>query len=130
MRTAFCDSSALVKLVVAEPESSALSGSLRAYSRVTASALSVVEVLRAVGRHDPSLQVRAHRLFQSLHLVALDANVLKRAALLHPLDLRALDAIQLASALSVLELEPDFVAYDKRILRAATLAGLRTLSPL
>ena len=129
MRTAFCDSSALVKLVVAEPESAALSRGLRAYSRLAASALSIVEVSRAVRRHDPSLEARAHRLLQSLNLVALDTNVLKRAALLNPSDLRSLDAVQLASALSVPELELDFVAYDKRVLRAAAQAGLRTLSP-
>lgn len=43
--------------------------------------------------------------------------------------LRSLEAIQLASALSVREDLTGLVAYDRRLLEAAEGAGLRTWSP-
>ena len=52
-----------------------------------------------------------------------------RAGELHPLGLRAVDAIHLASALS---LEPDIAAmvvYDKELSKAASAAGLQTWAP-
>ena len=129
MRLAFCDSSALVKLIVDEPESAALRQSLGAYSHVLASELAEVEVPRAVRRSDPGRVVLAQRLIRNLETVALDRNVIKRAASLDPVELRSMDAVQLACALQVAPLDPVFIAYDKRIIRAASAAGLRTLAP-
>ncbi|MCY4536437.1 MAG: type II toxin-antitoxin system VapC family toxin [Bryobacterales bacterium] len=129
MRLAFCDSSALVKLIVDEPESAALRQSLGAYSHVLASELAEVEVPRAVRRSDPGRVVLAQRLIRNLETVALDQSVIKRAASLDPVELRSMDAVQLACALRLGPLDPVFIAYDKRIIRAASAAGLRTLSP-
>ncbi len=129
MRLAFCDSSALVKLVVDEPESAALQQSLGTYSHVLASELAEVEVPRAVRRSDPGRVVLAQRLIRNLETVTLDQSVIKRAASLDPVELRSMDAVQLACALRLAPLDPVFIAYDKRIIRAASAAGLRTLSP-
>ncbi len=129
MTAAFCDSSALVKLVVDESESAALRGSLQACSRLTTSTLSIVEVSRAARRRGPGLDAGVHGLFQSIETIELDDSILRLAALLDPPELRSLDAIQVATALSISEIDFDFIAYDKRILRAAAQAGLRTLSP-
>ena len=63
MKTAFCDSSALVKLVLDEPESTALKRSLDGYSRRATSALSIVEASRVVRRRSPGLEIWAHLLF-------------------------------------------------------------------
>ena len=129
MNVAFCDSSALVKLVVEEPESALLMQHLRGYSRIVASELAAVEVVRAVRRMGPGSVAMAHRLIRSLDLVALDATVIERAASLKPPELRTLDALQIASALRLSPLDPVFVAYDVRVARAATHAGLRTSAP-
>ena len=129
MNVAFCDSSALVKLVVKEPESALLLQHLRGYSRVVASELAAVEVVRAVRRRAPGSVAMARRLLRSLDLVALDSTVIERAALLKPPELRTLDALQVASALRLSPLDPVFVAYDLRATRAATHAGLRTSAP-
>lgn len=129
MNIAFCDSSALVKLVVKEPESDLLKQHLRGYSRVVASKLAAVEVVRAVRRIDPGSVAAAFRLIRSLDLVALDATVIDRAASLEPQELRTLDALQVASALRLSPLDPVFVTYDEKTARAATHAGLRTLAP-
>ena len=130
MKTGFYDSSALVKLVLDEPESTALRRSLQAYSRLTSSVLSIVEVSRAVRRRSPGLEIWAHLLFQYVETIALDAKVLNLAASLDPPQVRSMDAVQLASALCISEFDLEFIAYDKRTLQAAARAGLRTLSPV
>ena len=129
MKLAFCDSSALVKLIVDEPESAALRQSLGAYSHVLASELAEVEVPRAVRRRDPGRVVLAQRLLRNLDTVALDQSVIQRAASLDPVELRSMDSVQLACALQIAPLDPVFIAYDERIIRAASAAGLRTLAP-
>ena len=129
MKVAFCDSSALVKLIVEEPESAALRQNLRTYSKVMASELAAVEVPRAIRRRDPGRVALAHRLIRNLETVTLDRGVIERAASLDPAELRSLDALQLACALRLAQLDPAFIAYDKRIVRAASAAGLRAFSP-
>ena len=113
-----------------ESESAALQRRLDGYSRRTTSALSIVEASRVVRRRSPEIEVWAHRLFRYVETIALDAKVLNLAALLDPPQVRSLDAIQVASALSMPGSDPDFIAYDKRTLQAAARAGLRTLSPV
>ena len=130
MKVAFCDSSALVKLIVPEHESLALKRCLREYSELVASAVALVEVPRAVDRRHPSLVPSAVRMLESMRIVPLEERVSTLATRLPPAELRSLDAIQLASALDLAELEVDFIAYDQRLLQAASRAGSRTLSPM
>ncbi len=129
MKVAFCDSSALVKLIVEEPESRALRQGLQAYSKVVASQLATVEVLQAIRRRDPERVAVARRLMRNLETVTIHREVIERAASLDPADVRSLDALQVACALHLAELDPVFIAYDKRTLRPASLAGLRVSSP-
>ena len=129
MSVAFCDSSALVKLIVEEPESGALRQSLGTHSRVMASELAALEVPRAIRRADPGRVPVAHRLIRNLGTVTVDQAVIERAASLDPAELRSLDALQLACVLRLARFDPVFIAYDKRIVRAASMIGLRTLSP-
>lgn len=124
----YADSSALVKLVLTEPESR----SLRDYiedRRLVTSEIALVEVVRAEKVADPPASpiASAISLFDRIELVAVTRDLLRRAAELTSERLRSLDAIHLATAL---ELEPDeLVAYDQRLLEAAQAAGLRTASP-
>jgi predicted nucleic acid-binding protein len=64
-----------------------------------------------------------------LHLLRLDDHVLDAAAALGPATLRTLDALHLASALSLGEDLAAVVVYEDRLAGAARQAGLRVLAP-
>lgn len=127
----YLDSSALVKLVLTEAETPALVGWLtaRADLPMVSSIIHRTEVPRAVWRADPSALARSYRQVRGVERVTLSPDVLDTAAALPPLSLRSLDAIHLASALSVRRDLEAFVAYDNRLLAAAGQAGLPTASP-
>ena len=130
MTATYLDSSALVKLVFEEDESQPLRRFLRAVPLRFCSVIGGVEVLRvARSVADEVVQLHARRLLEHTHLVELSPAITRRAAHLDPLTLRALDAIHLATALS---LEPDvdgMIVYDKRLAAAARSAGLRVWAP-
>jgi uncharacterized protein len=128
----YLDSSAVVKLLIQEPESDELDSWLtlsRASAPVVSSALTRVEVLRACRRVDEALLPPARDLLRGVDLVPMDSAIVDTAAELTPAVLRSLDALHLASALS---LDPDldvFVAYDARLVAAARAAGLAVATP-
>lgn len=126
----YLDSSAVVKLVVAEPETPALMRSLACWPHRVSSALARVEVLRAVKRTKaaPSARRRATRVLARLALVRIDEPVIIGAARVGPPELRALDAIHLATA-RTLDDVGGIVTYDARLGRAASRARLRVFSP-
>jgi predicted nucleic acid-binding protein len=127
----YLDSSALVKLILTEPETPALASWLaeRADLAMVSSIIHRTEVPRAVWRADPSALPRSYRQVRGVEKVALSTDVLDLAATLPPSSLRSVDAIHVASALSVRRDLEAFVAYDKRLLAAAEQAGLPTASP-
>jgi len=124
----YLDASALVKLVVAERESAALREALRQWPRGASSVVARVELRLAAARSaTATARERAERVLESTSAVAMDRGVIERAGRLSPL--RALDAIHLASALSLGEALGAFVAYDRRLGRAAESAGVLVLAP-
>jgi len=128
-RLIYVDASALLKLVVDEPESAVLRSSLEGEAMVI-SALGTVEVRRAVRRtgRDQAL-ARAEQVLTHVELVALSDEVLDRAAMLEPAVLRTLDAIHVATAIELGDQVAEVVTYDRRMVDAARLAGLSTSSP-
>jgi predicted nucleic acid-binding protein len=128
----YLDSSALVKLVSKEPESSALVEFVKEVPEGVSSGLARVEVLRAVGRAGGKAAMRrqAEQVLNSIGLVKIDDRVLNRAADLEPTELRSLDAIHLATALSLGADLDAFVSYDQRQRQAAEGLGLRVVSPI
>lgn len=126
----YLDSSAIVKLVLPEAESAALRLELARNRERCSSALVRVEVLRAVRRANASFETlqRAAAVLERIAMMPLDDRVLSTAAELDPPGLRSLDAIHLATALSLFDLNA-LVAYDQRLLAAASAAGLRTMAP-
>jgi uncharacterized protein len=128
-RLVYMDSSALVKLVVEEPESGALANHLADGQTLATSRLALVEVQRATALVNPSLEVQqaTERLLESCLLVDVGDGVLRGAAELASADIRSLDAIHLATAIRV---DPDeLIAYDRRLLDAAAERGLPVASP-
>lgn len=105
---------------------------LRADPQSVSSVLARVEVLRAVrrggGRNAPL--ERAEEVLDRIALVRLDEGVVESATRLPPVELRALDAIHLATALSIQPPVAAVVTYDDRLVAAAAAAGLEVRTPL
>ena len=127
----YLDSSALVKLALAEPESPALASWLaeRAEYALVSSALHRTEVLRAIWRAEPAALPRGQRIIRRVERVVLSYDVLDNAATVPPQKLGTAGAIHLASALAIRQDLVAFVAYDKPLLDAASEAGLPVASP-
>src|SRR5262245_23867396 len=123
MPATYLDSSAIVKLVVDEPESTALRRYLRRRLPLVSSALARAEVLRAVLLEGDDGLARARLVLSSVALIRVNDRVLNAAGVLRPDDLRSLDAIHLATAQ---QLDSDLgrlVTYDEKMLAAAGVLG-------
>lgn len=131
MTLVYLDSSALVKLVVTEPESSALAAFLKGRSERVSSAMALTEVPRALRRagFGASARRRAREVMARVALVEVDRRILAAAAALDPAALRTLDAIHLATALAVREDLAAIVTYDRRLAAAAERAHLEVNVP-
>ena len=128
MSVTYVESSALAKLVVVEVGSGALRGHLRGRSLVT-SALTRVEVARAVRRAGVPAVPTLEEVLRTVTVIAIHDEVLRRAGQLDPAALRSLDAIHLATALHLAEDLDNFITYDRQLGRAAVAAGLSVDSP-
>jgi predicted nucleic acid-binding protein len=127
----YLDSSALVKLALAEPESAALAGYLAKHGSqsLVSSTLHRAEVLRAIWLADPGALPRAQRIIRRISVVSLSHDLLDNAATVTPGGLSTTAAIHLASALAIKRDLTAFVCYDKQLLDAAEAAGLPVVSP-
>lgn len=127
----YLDSSALLKLLHEEPESAALADWMEAHAGTPAvsSELAKVEVTRACRRVDPAALPEAATLLAGLDLIPLSGAVVDAAADIAEATLRSLDALHLASALSIRAELSTFIAYDRRLADAAAAAGLALLAP-
>lgn len=127
----YLDTSALVKLVVAEVES----GELRRWikderAKVVSSALVRTELLRAVKRLEGGRHVlQAQRVLRATSLIACDSELLDIAGQLDSPGLRSLDAIHLASAMRLGRDLEGVITFDIRQAEAALRFGLPLLSP-
>jgi predicted nucleic acid-binding protein len=130
MAVIYLDSSAMVKLVVQEPESEALVQFLGESNLDQAcSALAKVEVIRSVRRHGEEVVADARLLVQKALLLPVTDIVLDLAANVEPSLLRSLDAIHLASARLLGEALTAFVSYDARLAASAAAEGFQVVSP-
>jgi predicted nucleic acid-binding protein len=127
----YLDSSALLKLLFEESESGALASWIaeRVDTPLVCSELAKVEVVRATRRLDAAAVPAARTLVSQLDLIPLNGGLIEEAADAGDPLLRTLDAIHLASALSIRDELTAFVAYDSRLITAARDAGIETISP-
>lgn len=131
----YLDTSALVKLVREEQESSALSIFVEG-ADIVSSELVLAELPRAIRRavaDDPELSFdalieQAGDVLDALATLPIDQAILAGAGGLPEPSLRTLDAIHVASALTLSPVDA-FVTYDERQSAGARLAGLRTVTP-
>jgi predicted nucleic acid-binding protein len=129
-RTAYVDTSAFLKLVVAEPESQALGRFLQRWPQRVSAVLLRTEAVRALRRAGYDSYIgAARRLLGGMTLIRLDEPLLDRASELDPREMRSLDAVHLAAALAI---GPDLgvlLTYDERLAMAARHSGLIVSSP-
>lgn len=125
---AYLDTSAYVKVPLGEPERPALLEALNSYGLVSSSLLSV-EAVRACARYGPEYAQAADAGLRSVSLLPLDDAVLAVAKALEPAQLRTLDALHLATALSLGADLAVVVSYDDRLSDAARTSGLSVLTP-
>lgn len=124
----YLDASAIVKLVVREPETPAVVAAIAADPEAVSSALAWTEVVRAARRARVRV-ARAEAVLERIGLVPVDEGILRAAAELRPPALRTLDAIHLATALSLREDLAALVTYDARLAQAGAASGLQVLTP-
>lgn len=126
----YMDTSALAKLVVAEPETTELRAWLAAASRQpVTSDLTRTELMRAVRRAAPDRATLARQVLNSVTLLQLPSSLFDAAGRLEPADLRSLDALHLASALDLGDDLHGLVTYDTRLANAASRAGIAVINP-
>jgi predicted nucleic acid-binding protein len=129
MTATYLDSSALMKLVVAEHESRALAEHLGASAEQVSAGLAHVEVIRAARRRAPDVVERARAVMRQVTTIALDETLLHAAADLDDGALRSLDAIHLAAASSLEDDLSELITYDSRMAAAARHLGLEVRQP-
>ena len=130
MAVAYLDSSALVKLMVREDETAALEADLAERDGLVTSSLAMVECRRAAAlAGNRRVLQRVSDVLDAVYLLDLTSPVLEQAASLRPAPVRSLDAIHIATALSIGDADIDLITYDDRMAEAARANGLRVAHP-
>lgn len=124
----YLDTSALVKLVIKERESE----DLRQFvgrREIVSNQLARTELLRTVARNEPDSVDAAEILISGVTLVNVTRRLTSYAAWVPPQALRTLDALHVATAAAMQADLDALVTYDRRMVEAGRLAGLRVASP-
>ena len=130
MAPAYIDSSAVLKLAVREPETAALETYVAGCEGLVSSRLAVLECRRAARRVSRIRVLQAvDDVLDAVYLLDLTQAILDAAAIVDPPLLRSLDAIHLATALSLADVQVEVITYDKRFADAARANGLTVVQP-
>lgn len=113
-----------MKLPLRESGDRALISEIAEYGGYVSSMLLGVEAIRACARYGEQYAEQARAFLLDVALLPLDDLLLDRASTLGPTKLRSLDAIHLATALSVRDDLGAFFTYDTRLREAAVEHGL------
>lgn len=126
----YLDTSALAKLIVAEHESEPLRAWLEARQPAVLITNSIggVELHRLAARVSQQASAAAVLLLARIDLLSLTPGALATAAHLPPPEVRTLDALHIASAAELSDLEA-LVTYDHRMRAAALGYGLPVENP-
>jgi uncharacterized protein len=127
---AYIDTSAFVKLLAPEQESEAVAAAVdREWPNLVASEILAVEAFRAALRRGGQVSAKVPQLLHRVVLLPLSIATRESAYRIAPPELRTLDAIHLATALSQEARASAILTYDKRLAQAGADAGLRVLAP-
>ena len=114
-RAIYLDASAFVKLFMPEPESAALRAYLQKWPVRVSADLLKTEAVRVAMRLPGERVEEARRQLRGVSLVQVDGDTWERAGTLPPPEMRSLDAIHIAAALSLGDGLAELVTYDERI---------------
>jgi predicted nucleic acid-binding protein len=124
----YIDSSAIIKLIKPEKETAALIKKLP--NGLIASRITRVEVTRTIIRHEPDLLDATYDVLADIQMVPVEDAIITIAENLPQfIDLRSLDSLHMASALSIKNVIKGVITYDKEMVKAAEALGFKTLSP-
>ena len=126
----YLDTSAAIKLVVAEPETGRLELWMAEHAGIprVSSRLLRIEMLRAVTRTAPHRMSRVNVVLSAIALLSMD-DVAPAAEVIGDKTLRSLDAIHLATAHEIRTELSAFVCYEKRLRDSAHALGLPVEAP-
>lgn len=126
--TWYLDTSAFLKLLVQEAETTALREWFAAHEPLWSSQLLRTEALRAAGRLEID-DTTVERALAAISLVLPAVSTFFTAGRLDPPELRSLDALHLAAALELGDDLEGVVTYDGRVIVGATAAQIAVVSP-
>jgi uncharacterized protein with PIN domain len=111
----YLDTSALGRVLLAEPDAAAIRAALARYDAWWSSALLIVELRRLAARE--GLQTIAEGLLRGVRTVPLDGAALERSSRLQPLEVRSLDAIHLDAAIQLHGADDvaDVLTFDRQL---------------
>ena len=124
----YLDTSAFLKLIVAEPQTEALRAWVAEHRSIWSSQLLATEAMRAATRLgvDPAVVAEA---LDAVSLVLPAPATFKVAGRLAPAGLRTLDALHLATALEIGDDLEGVVTYDQRMTEGADAASMPVVAP-
>jgi uncharacterized protein len=132
----YVDTSALVKLLVREDESEAIELELRSWPHLAMSIVTKIELPRTVERVQSERpdavtdgNLTLHGIMESASIVPLDDEVVMAARAVQPVTVAALDAIHVASALSLGKELAGVATYDRRMTEALKHEKVKVIAP-
>lgn len=129
MACVYVDTSALGRLLLGEPDASAVVRGLRDFEQHVASRLVRLELRRLALRE--GLLEHADQLLSGIALLPLDDTILDAAETLRPSSVATLDALHLVTAvrLASVGLLDAVMTYDARLAEGARAHGLAVVTP-
>ncbi len=127
--TVYVDTSVLGRVILEEPDKEAIVRALTGFGRRVASRLLGIELRRLALREDASEE--AEQILASVVLIPIDEAVIASAERISPRTVATLDAIHLATATRLAEMDKldALMTYDKRLAQGAEEHGLAVLAP-
>lgn len=126
----YVDTSAIGRVLLAEPEAEAIRDLLTTHDTWWSSELLVVELRRLAARE--SLEARAEEYLEGFQLMPVDSASLERASRVAPTTVRSLDAIHLEAAVQLRDRSEinGVLTYDHQLHTGCTHHGLAVHAPL
>lgn len=129
MASVYLDTSALGRVLLGEPDATAVLSALADFDQHVASRLLRIELRRLAFRHD--VLDHADQLLATIALVPMDEPVLAASETVPPATVGTLDAVHLATALRLAAggAVDAVMTYDVRLARGARHHGLDVMAP-
>ena len=124
----YADSSAILKLLIEEKESAALTDFID--FTIKSSVLTRVEVIRVLHKIAPERIPQAHIILEGIDVTPVNSGVLSIAENFAPtITLKSLDALHVATAIFLDESIKGVLTYDKSMIKNAKELGIKVVSP-